>query len=219
MTVPAALLHALAWLQLRQDPRQQLGLVEQLEAALHLLRDEQLGEFLPDSLHRDHGRLQPPCVRLDRRFHGGIERKLQDGGEADRPQHPQRIFIEGRRGLERSHDASSFQVLQPSTGEIEHRPVPIHQQAVDGKVAAHHVVPQGARADLRLSTARLIGLDAARHEFEGAMIQIQVRGAESLEDHRGPQLQDRAHRRRQLGGALAVDQDVNLADGPGALAA
>ena len=50
------------------------------------------------------------------------------------------------------------------------------------------------------------------------MIEVEMRGAESLEDHRGPQLERRAHRRGQLGRAAALDQDVNFADDPGALA-
>ena len=45
------------------------------------------------------------------------------------------------------------------------------------------------------------------------MIQVEVRGAEPLEDHGGPQLQGAAHRRRQLGRAPAVHQQVDLANG------
>ncbi len=160
---------------------------------------------------------QPPCwqpARLipDGRLDRWIERELQDGSEPNRAQHPERVFVEGRLRLERCHDPARFQIGDAASGQVEHSAVPVHQQRVDREVPSHDVIFQRPGTDIGLSAVPVVSLDAAGHELQGVVVEVEVRRPESLEDDGWMQLQGGAHRGRQLDRALALHQDVDFAN-------
>src|SRR5256714_2500752 len=112
MAVPSALLHALARLELRQYPDQQGGRIKQQQAWLEPLRQQELGELIPNALHGDDGRLQAGGPTANRGLNRRLNRKLQDGGEANRAQHAQGILVEGDLGIERRYYPARLEVLQ-----------------------------------------------------------------------------------------------------------
>ena len=104
VAMPAPLLHPLTGLELWQDARQEAGRIEQLQAALRLLRDQQLRKLVADPLHGDRRRLEPSRLLANRAFDRGIEREPKGCREADRAQHAERVFVERRPRIERRHD-------------------------------------------------------------------------------------------------------------------
>ncbi len=152
VTVPASLLHALARLQLRQNPRQEPCRIQQFEPALHPLRQQEFRELVADTFHRDGRRLQPSGMFANRGLSGLVQRELQPRREPHSAQHPQRVFIERCVWIYRRYDPPRLQVLEAVSSEVEDRPVPIHQQCVDGEITASNVIVQAPWVDMRLAT-------------------------------------------------------------------
>jgi len=91
------LLAALEREKLRDDLGEEAALVEQVEAADTIGREENADEFLADALGADV--VDFGGVLLQRVPGGGIDFELEHGGEADGAQHAEAILAEAARGV------------------------------------------------------------------------------------------------------------------------
>ena len=90
--------------QLGRDDREKAGLLRQPQAHRRALRREQPDELREDPLAGDVG--SERSLGSDRLAGRGLRGEPQRGGEADRPQHPQRVLAEaGSRDAHRSKQA------------------------------------------------------------------------------------------------------------------
>src|SRR5438067_6711919 len=147
------------------------------------------------------------------RLHIRIQHEVERRGETNRPQHPERILIEGGFRIERRRNSPRLQILQPPAGQIEDRTVPVHQQRVDGEITPQDVLPESAGTHLRLATGGIVCLGPARDELQRVRaVNVEVRGPEPFEENRRGSGAERATDRGcESGRPLAFDQDVHLA--------
>ena len=133
------LLDAVHAVHLGQHLVQQSGAVEQLEGAARVAFGEHLGQLVADALaaHLLNARRQALDGGEGFRLDGVAEAR----GEAHRAQHAQLVLGEAALRIADGADDAGLQVVA-AADKIEHAIVVqrVHQQAVDGEVAALHVL-------------------------------------------------------------------------------
>jgi len=208
--VVAALLDALAGRELGQDAGQQASRVEQLEGLPGTFADEHLAELVGDPLDGDDRRPEP----AGQRTHGGrqrlVELETQLGGEAHRAEHPERVVAEGRDRVERRPQEARLEVGQPGSESVLHPAAEIHQQRVDGEVAAAEVLVDAGRLHIGLARVVAVALRPRRGELDRTVAPHHLGSAEALEDDRRRAPGEPAEVGGQLRSTAVLDDDVDL---------
>jgi dienelactone hydrolase len=118
---------------------QQSGTIQQFKAAPCLTFGEDVHQFIADPFggHAAH----PLCAAADGVEGGGLNFKLEAGGETHGAQHAQVIFLKPLLRVADGADAALFDVAA-AFHEVEHLAGSwVHQQGVYGEIATPHIAP------------------------------------------------------------------------------
>ncbi len=208
--VVAALLDAPAGGQLGQDHLQQPRRLHQLEGQRRALGDQHLAELVRGALDREHRRPQA----ITQPAHGGqqvggqLEAEL--GGEPDRAQHAQGVVVKGLVRLARGPEDAGLEVGPPPAERVVDLAVEVHQQRVDGEVAAFQVGLQGGGPHLGLAGLGEVALGAGGGELDQAVAPGDLGGAEAREEHGLAGARQFREPLGQLQGIAALDHHVEV---------
>ena len=181
--VVAGLGHSLARGELEQDGLEQAGLVQELQRQLRARRFEHLAQLFGDPFGRDDGRSEARSEPAHRGHEVGRELESELGREADAAQHPQRVVGEGSDGVGGRAQQLRLEVL-PGAEPVVDLPVHVHEQRVDGEIAAAKVLVKRGPADVGFARVGGVGLGPGGHELDQPARQGHLRGAEPLEGDR-----------------------------------
>ena len=154
--------------QLGQELGGQAGVDGQPQAPGRGPAQQQLAQLVADPLAGDD--LEAAAALADGGQGLGGRDELQLGGEAGRPQHPQRVVLERHLRAGRGAQALGRQVAEAAVGVDERAVGQPHGHRVDGEVAPGQVlVDRAAEGDLGLARVLAVGVGA-----EGGDLQPEV---------------------------------------------
>ena len=155
----------------RENFGEQTKLVKEFKSAASGTFGKKFGEFFANALSRDN--VNFACVFANGREGCGVDGITKARGEADSTEHAELIFHEAARGLPDRADDSSGKV-GTATDKIEDiAGVVVHEETVDGEVAALHVFFCRLGIDDLVGMAAVgvanVGTEGGHFDFEGIL--------------------------------------------------
>src|SRR5215469_7542055 len=147
------LLHAFHASDFGQDFSEQAGCIEQLKCPSRVAFGEHLEQLVANTLTADL--MNVSRMLLDGGEGGRLNLIFEAGGKANRPQHAQLVFREAAFRLSDGANDSGLKVGAPADVIEDLAGRGIHEEAIDGEVAALNVFLRALRVAHRVGMAAI----------------------------------------------------------------